>query len=255
MSIQSLLSHYERKYGFESNESVMCIDAVRQTSRPLTRFEAVVQFFPMHFRGGDVLELGAGDGRVVQALLAQNLGIRTYTVGDFSDSRMQGLKRRLNDQRVKIVSLDAENIPESEYGQYDAVVMVALIEHLIDPLRAMQSIRKLLKPGGIVYIDTPNIAKYTRRITLCLGRFPSTSSNNEGLETFSGTPVDLHDEGHLHYFTYRALSTMLISRCGFSKVIKLSYPGGRRPLGAMIHSLLAKLWPELFSELAIIAVA
>jgi hypothetical protein len=76
---------------------------------------------------------------------------------------------------------------------------------------------------------------------------------NEGLTTFSGEPADLYDEGHLHYFTYRSLSLMLTQRCGFSKVIKLGYPGGRRPLGKHLHNKLATFWPELFSELALVA--
>jgi len=117
--------------------------------------------------------------------------------------------------------------------------MVALIEHLIDPLRAMQRIRQLLKPGGFAYIDTPNIARYTLRLKLLMGRFPSTASMNEGLTTYSGKPTDLYDEGHLHYFTYRSLSLMLTERCGFSRVVKLAYPGGRRPLGKQTHNFLA----------------
>jgi SAM-dependent methyltransferase len=151
--------------------------------------------------------------------------------------------------------MDVEDIPECMQGNYDAVIMVALIEHLIDPLRAMQRIRQFLKPGGFVYIDTPNIAKYTQRVKLLLGKFPSTASMNEGLTTYEGAQCDLYDEGHLHYFTYRSLSLMLTERCGFSEVVKLGYPAGRKPLGKYIHNVLATIWPELFSELAIIAYA
>jgi hypothetical protein len=106
-----------------------------------------------------------------------------------------------------------------------------------------------------VYIDTPNVAKYTRRIKLLLGRFPSTASLNEGLTTYAGQPVDLHDEGHLHYFTFRSLSNMLTERCGFSRVAKISYPGEKIVLGRHFHSLLAGIWPEMFSEIALVAYA
>ena len=61
------------------------------------------------------------------------------------------------------MSIGCRKIPEQWHGQFDAIIMNALIEHLIDPLRAMQGIRKLLRPGGLVYIDTPNLAKFTRQ--------------------------------------------------------------------------------------------
>lgn len=253
MSKEALKEHYERKYFHES--TAKSIKPIRTTKIPTSRFEAVVRFFPQYFKAGDVLEIGAGSGNVAKTLLSSKMKISCYAIGDISLARVEGLRRNLDDSRVKIMEIDAENISQSEYGNYDAVIMVALIEHLIDPLRAMQKIRKVLKPGGFVYIDTPNIARYTQRIKLLLGRFPSTASKNEGLTTFSGKPVDLYDEGHLHYFTYRSLSLMLSERCGFSRVIKLAYPGGRIPLGKHVHNLLATMWPELFSELAIIAYA
>jgi SAM-dependent methyltransferase len=166
---------------------------------------------------------------------------------------LECLQNNIKDERVLVLELDADNIPKSEYGQYDAVIMLALIEHLIDPLGAMKSIKKLLKPGGFVYIDTPNIAKFTQRAKLLLGRFPSTASQNEGLATWDGKPVHLYDEGHLHYFTFRSLSLMLTQCCGFSKICKAPYTGGFILLNRKLHFFLAKAWPELFSELAVIA--
>lgn len=251
MNKNVLRDHYDRKYSFEREGAT--VDVIKSTETPISRFEAVVKYFPQYFKGGDILEMGAGNGNVAKTLLLSSLNIKSYTVGDISLSRVEGIKRNINDSRVKILEMDAENIPESEHGKYDAVIMVALIEHLVDPLSAMANIRKLLKVGGFVYIDTPNIAKYTQRIKLLFGRFPSTGSMNEGLTTHLGQPVDLHDEGHLHYFTYRSLSKMLVERCNYTKIEKLSYPGGRTVLGKRIHDCLARIWPQMFSELVLIA--
>lgn len=248
-----LLEHYTTKYSNESG--VSRIEDIRLAKIPLSRFEAAVKFFPEYFRGGDILEMGAGNGNIARALLARDARIRTYTLGDISPPRLEGLRRNLMDDRVLISLLDAENVPDSQAGKYDAVIMVALIEHLIDPMGAMTRIRKALKPGGFVYLDTPNIARYTQRLKLLAGKFPSTASRNEGLTTYYGKPADLHDQGHLHYFTYRSLSLMLTERCNFSKIVKLGYPGGKIVLGKHIHGLLATVWPELFSELAIVAYA
>lgn len=248
---KTLLAHYERKYFHESTHTT--IEAVRTVNIPRSRFEAVVKFFPQYFSGGDVLELGAGNGNVAKSLLEMDARISSYTISDMSLPRLQGIKQNLSDPRLSILELDAESVQADTIGRYDAIVMVALIEHLIDPLRAMQSIGRLLKPNGFVYIDTPNIAKYTQRLKLLAGRFPSTASMNEGLTTFWNEPADLYDEGHLHYFTYRSLSLMLTQRCGFTRVQRLGYPGGRTVLGKHVHGFLSSIWPSMFSELALIA--
>jgi SAM-dependent methyltransferase len=248
---EKLKDHYDRKYAHESR--IATIEPIRLVHVPTTRFEAVIRIFPDYFRGGKILELGAGSGNVAKALLSSNLEITQYTASEISRPRLKGLRNGLHDNRVRIAEFDAENIPANEQGQYDAVLMIALIEHLIDPMGAMQRLKHVLKPGGFIYIDTPNIAKYTRRMKLLFGRFPSTGSMNEGFTTYSGEQVDLHDEGHLHYFTYRSLGLMLTHRCGFTKVVNKGYHVGKTPLGTRLHDLLANLWPNLFSELVVLA--
>ena len=86
-----------------------------------------------------------------------------------------------------------------------------------------------------------------------MGRFPSTASKNEGLATYDGEPADLYDEGHLHYFTYRSLTLMLNQRCNFSTIKKHGYSDKRVPLGKSVHNSLANLWPEMFSDVVVVA--
>ena len=247
-----LLRHYDAKYRGEAAGAAP--DGVAASAFPRDRFEACVRYVPRYFRGGDVLELAAGSGRVANALLSGGIDCGHYTLSEFSEARLEGLRHAVRDPRARFAPLDAEALPEAEAGRYDAVLMVALIEHLVDPLRAMQGVRRLLRPGGFVYVDTPNVAKWTRRLKLLLGRFPSTASGDEGLLTYDGAPVDLHDEGHLHYFTYRSLERMLTGRCGFSRVEPLAYASSRL-LGARLDHALARMRPQLFSELCLVAFA
>jgi SAM-dependent methyltransferase len=248
-----LQRHYDAKYALEAAGG--SDETVPRIGIPTNRFEACCRFLPQLFRGGDLLELAAGSGLVARSLIASGLDFAAYTASDFSDARLEGLRQTLRDPRVQVTRLDADDLPEQGAGRYDAVILIALIEHLIDPLRALQRVRRLLRPGGFAYIDTPNVAKYTRRLKLLFGRFPSTASRNEGLTTYDGRPVDLHDEGHLHYFTHRSLSLMLTQRCGFARVQRLPYFTGGRLLGRRADHVLARLWPGMFSELCLVAYA
>lgn len=241
--------HYSERYDGRGAVSV-----VRPTRRPADRFEAALASLLQRFRGGSVLELGAGDGGVARALLGAMPSITSYSAIDLSPPRVAQMQAGMGDPRFRAMVGRAEEIPE-EAGMADLIVMVAIIEHLVDPIGAMQRVRRHLRPGGMVYVDTPNIAKWTRRLKLALGRFPSTGSADEGLCTYGGEAVDLLDEGHLHYFTFASLSSMLVERCGFSKVVRLGYAdrGLHRIVGARCASWLARTRPALFSDVAVIA--
>jgi hypothetical protein len=97
------------------------------------------------------------------------------------------------------------------------------------------------------------MAKFTRRIKLLLGKFPSTASKDEGLTTYGGRPTDLYDEGHLHYFTFGSLSRMLTGHCGYSSIQPFGYWPGSAPLGRNLHAYLSRRWPGMFSELVVVA--
>lgn len=49
-------------------------------------------------------------------------------------------------------------------GQVDIVTMHFVLEHLVDIQRAFQSMHRLLKPGGILYITVPNLSSWESRL-------------------------------------------------------------------------------------------
>ena len=238
--MKALLNHYESKYSGDAPE------LIEYVKYPANRLESCVKYFANF--SGSVLELGAGDGSVANSILKQNNQVSKYTISDINRTRLSGIK--IKDKRVVTERIDVDDF--DYVGKVDAVIMVALIEHLVDPLGAMKKIKQVLNPGGFVYIDTPNIADYGARFKLLTGRFPSTASRCEGCITYDGAPVTLHDEGHLHYFTYKSLSDML-ALCGY-RTVKHFQMTGRLFLGRCVHHFLARLWPEMFSSLILIAI-
>ncbi|MFP5333814.1 MAG: methyltransferase domain-containing protein [Actinomycetes bacterium] len=255
MTTQRLQTHYDDKYAQERTTSSELPVVALRLPHPVGRHEAACAVLPDRLPpSADILELGAGDGLIANSLARGGVDFGSYTVGDISTVRLEGLSRRLRDDRFRFRAVDADDVTADLSETYDAVVMVALIEHLVDPIDSMDAVRRVLKPGGFVYVDTPNIAKWTRRIKLAAGRFPATASTDEGLTTYAGQPTDLHDEGHLHYFTFRSLELLLTRRCGFARVERVGYhPGG--PPGRRLGTWAARRRPTLFSELACLAYA
>ena len=251
MTISQLKGHYDSKYAHEAQGQSTSL--ITGWEMPTDRFKAAVWAAHAYFKGGSILELGSGNGGVSRTLLATLPGLESYVASDWSEARVTGLRNGISDPRASVIQLDAEDIPSHFAEKFDAIIMVALIEHLIDPMSAMSKIRHALKPGGWVYVDTPNVAKWTRRLKLLAGQFPSTASRDEGLRTYEGGPVSLYDEGHLHYFTFRSLERMLKQYCGFSRVERVGHYVGRFPLGDALGFELAKRLPTLLSDATVVA--
>ena len=253
MAVDRLTEYYDQTHAGEVDAPSLELVPL-DTRWPADRFEAAARdLAPRIPRGARVIELAAGDGRLAESLRTGGVDFASYTLLELSQVRLEGLKRHLTDRRFRFLEGDVENIRAVTDGAYDVVIMLALVEHLIDPMGAMRQIRGIVRPGGFVYLETPNIAKWTRRIRLAAGRFPSTASYNEGLTTHQGSEANLYDEGHLHYFTFRSLELMLTERCGFARTERLGYFNGPYRLPRPLGSWLSRAWPTMFSEVALSA--
>ncbi len=51
------------------------------------------------------------------------------------------------------LDLDYDEIPD---GQYGTIFFFAVIEHLFNPLFALENFKKSMRPGGLLYLSTPH---------------------------------------------------------------------------------------------------
>ena len=90
-----------------------------------------------------MLVVGGGTiGNGVEALYAQP-GLRIVAFDVYSSPNVQFLA-------------DAHQIPLAD-SSIDAVVVQAVLEHVLDPSRVVSEIERVLRPEGLVYAETPFI--------------------------------------------------------------------------------------------------
>lgn len=119
----------------------------------LPRFKAIVdagmRHLPPRSGGGRLLDLGCGNGAFL--LRARSAGWETVGV-DLDPKAVQAARKHGLDVR-----LGGVEVLDPAAGQFDIITMSHVIEHVHDPLAVLASCARLLRPGGLLWLETPNI--------------------------------------------------------------------------------------------------
>jgi cyclopropane fatty-acyl-phospholipid synthase-like methyltransferase len=109
-----------------------------------------------------LLEIGGGQ----IALLAQSLLGTSSTVADLSDTYKAGLLH--HGLTFHTCDLLHDDLPVRE--AFDVVVMCEVIEHFpIPPYLVLEKIQRWMKPGGWIYLTTPNLYRLRNLVRMFLG--------------------------------------------------------------------------------------
>ena len=190
-----------------------------------------------------IVDVGCGDGSatyLVTKLDARNTVIGVdWSANALSQARARGLL-------VVQGGVDTAGLPLPD-GCADVVIMSELIEHLVDTDAAIDEARRVLRPGGVLLLSTPNLAAWFNRGLVGLGIQPVFSEVS--LRGIYGRPG--HEVvGHLRLFTRRALVEFLTAR-GFrcERVLGAPYHDVPRLLRPLDRSL--SRWPSMASILLV----
>lgn len=93
--------------------------------------------------GGEVLEVGAGTGKLWTEIDHVGLGLR-LTLTDFSEAMCSQL-RSIPGARVE--RCDATDLPFAD-ASFDTVVAIHMLYHVDDPAAALKEFARVLRPGG-----------------------------------------------------------------------------------------------------------
>jgi methionine biosynthesis protein MetW len=139
-----------------------------------------------------VLDVGCGTGSLARLLVdtrhAEVIGIEP----DAARAKLalgHGLE-------VYVGYLNAEFV--ARFGPFDIVLFGDVLEHLPNPQGVLLLSRAALKPSGSVIVSVPNVAHWSVRLRLLLGRFDYASTG-------------IMDATHLRWFTADTIKSLLTS--------------------------------------------
>ena len=120
-------------------------------------YKLVSEYLPS-VEGRRVLEMACGRGGFSRLLAAR--GARMFGA-DFSSTALQiarGNSAGAESQpgaRLQLAQADAQNLPYAA-SSFDIIVSCETIEHLPDPSAALREMARVARPGGKLFLTTPN---------------------------------------------------------------------------------------------------
>lgn len=177
------------------------------------RYQKTLGFIPeKYITGKKVVDLGALPGHLSRAI--KFLGANEVIGLDYDPQRFE-FKYRIEKQGVKMVKSDIEKQP-LPFGDktVDLVIFTEVIEHFQgSPQFVFLEIKRILKPGGMLVITTPNRDNLPDRIFRFFRK--KTVQSNDGL---------LVQQLHHHEYCMEEL-VLLLQKFGFN-INKKSYIAG-----------------------------
>lgn len=166
--------------------------------------DAGMRHLPKMAQGRQLLDIGCGNGEFL--LRARSAGWQVTGL-DFDPKAVEAATSKgLN------VKLCGPDTLEESSSQFDAITMAHVIEHVHNPLQMLKASHQLLKPGGFLWIETPNL-------------------NSTGHSHYGRNWRGLEPPRHLTIFTETSLVAAL-EESGFTDITAQSY----RPLCSSLFS-------------------
>jgi methionine biosynthesis protein MetW len=172
--------------------------------------------------GSQVLELGCATG-YLSGYMEQMLGCRVIGL-EYDKDAVAVAKTRCH--AVYEVDLDSKQAlePAAHHGLYEVLLAAAVLEHLKHPVHLLSDARRLLAPGAKVIVSLPNIAHWSMRLNLLMGRFDYMD-------------YGIMDRTHLHFYTLES-GQDLLEDAGYNlQEVNIAGSGLQNVLNGLARSL------------------
>ena len=122
-----------------------------------------INWVPNHFGdeiapGKRVLDAGCGNGMLSYRAWQRGAEVLGISI---KDKEVEDCRRVFNRQqgigtdKLRFENINLYELDEAEF-QFDAIVCTEVLEHIVDDRSICEKFFKLLKPGGVLHVTTPN---------------------------------------------------------------------------------------------------
>jgi 2-polyprenyl-3-methyl-5-hydroxy-6-metoxy-1,4-benzoquinol methylase len=177
---ERLHSHY---LGEDSYTRVLMNEVQMEMDRKKFRYglELIESFVPAR---GRLLDVGCGPGVFLEVARERGWQVEGLEFNAWCVERVRGLGIPVVDS-----PLEEAQLPQ---GAYQCVTLWTVLEHIVEPRPFLQSIRRLVAPGGVLVVLVPNVDSLAIRIL------------HEKAVTFYG-------DSHVNHFNAATLGRLLES--------------------------------------------
>ncbi len=149
-----------------------------------------LKYFKKQSIGKDVkiLDLGAGHGAFTKTLFEMGYSVEACDL----------FPEHFYYEEIKCAKVDiTEPFPYSD-GCFDVVIAIEVSEHILDHENFFAEICRILKPGGKLFISTPNILSMKSRLRFMFRGFyysfnPLEMQNYDGLQHIASMTLDQYN--------------------------------------------------------------
>jgi SAM-dependent methyltransferase len=114
--------------------------------------------FPRYVKNGRALDIGCGSGVFLSVLKRYGWEVEGVELKDVAAK----VAKEKNDINVFVGNLIEARFEESTF---DFVSFNHSLEHIPNIVEILAEVKRILKPGGIIYIEVPNVASLSQRIS------------------------------------------------------------------------------------------
>jgi 2-polyprenyl-3-methyl-5-hydroxy-6-metoxy-1,4-benzoquinol methylase len=176
-------------------------------------------------RKGRLLDIGAGEGTLLRVAAVRGWQVEGTEI---SSAMVRHARERSNLVVRHGAVEDVEWSPQS----FDAVILNHVLEHVKNPRTTLATIRRILRPDGVVRIEVPNLASLSSRV--------KSTQSRLGLKRH---PWKHYSTGHHFWFFTLATLRHTITTAGLT-LISLDAPasqwGNAGPLDKAMNALYRK---------------
>jgi len=140
--------------------------------------------------GDNVLEVGCSSGALTGRIAAMGCRVTGIEVRPEAAAKARKFVEQVLVGDVATMPLP---LPPSSF---DAILLIDVLEHLGDPTGALRRLFPLLREGGRIVVAIPNVAHWSVRLRLLVGRFDYEDSG-------------ILDRTHLRFYTRETARAML----------------------------------------------